>query len=388
MIEFVSAMKHVEIQGLSKIFGNTIGVEDVSFTMEEGQLVSLLGPSGCGKSTTLRCVAGLERPTTGEIYLGGELVSSAEEDIHITPQKRNIGMVFQSFALWPHKTVVENVMFGLEESPNVDMPKSQMREEASEYLELVDLEGYEDKSPRNLSGGEQQRVALARSLVYNPDIMLMDEPLSNLDAKLRKDARIWLKEFQNRTGITMLYVTHDQAEACALSDEMIVMSKGNIVQQGTPEEIFTRPKNEYVADFMGKGNLLDATIRRIDNGIAEVDMVTGGKIDVNTVNGSERTDGEEVIIAISPEEVSLANERTGETNRVKGKIVERLFYGDKSEYKVDLGDEDVIVMERMLVDLPVGEEVEVFFPPEKCALISAELSAQGPSIATSAGTVE
>jgi iron(III) transport system ATP-binding protein len=230
-------MYQVKVADLEKHYGDLVAIDGLTFGVEDGELVSLLGPSGCGKSTTLRCIAGLEKVTDGEVELAGKVVSSKTEDVHVPPADRNLGMVFQSFALWPNKTVLDNVRFGLRENDQVDMSKQEMDERAREFLELVDLQGYEQNNPRQLSGGEQQRVALARALVYDPDVLLLDEPLSNLDAKLRKEARIWLKQIQEETGVTTVYVTHDQAEASALSDRMIILNDGEIEQVGTPEEI-------------------------------------------------------------------------------------------------------------------------------------------------------
>jgi iron(III) transport system ATP-binding protein len=374
-------MEQVEVHSLAKHYEDVIAVNDLSFDVEKGELVSLLGPSGCGKSTTLRCIAGLEHVTDGEVYLAGESVSSADEETHVPPSERNLGMVFQSFALWPNKTVLKNVTFGLKENPRVDMPKEERKERAEEYLELVDLQGYEQKNPRELSGGEQQRVALARALVYDPDVLLLDEPLSNLDAKLRKEARIWLKQIQEETGVTTLYVTHDQAEASALSDRMIILNQGQIEQVGTPEEVFKHPTNKFVADFLGKENFLSGTTKVCsDRMVVETDI--GPALEIAKEDGV--TGDQSVTIAISPEEISIVDETTAvnDTNILNGKVIEKLFYGDKTELVVEISDVELVVVVIERVEEEKGDDVHLRLPPEKCALLSESSSNPVTSIGT------
>lgn len=366
-----SSMNKIEINHLVKRYGDLVAVNGLGFQVAEGELVSLLGPSGCGKSTTLRCIAGLERATEGEARLNGELVSSPEKDIHVAPSNRNLGMVFQSYALWPNKTVLENVMFGLQENDTIDMGSEEIKERSEEFLELVDLDGYEQNNPRQLSGGEQQRVALARALVYDPDVLLLDEPLSNLDAKLRREARIWLKQIQEETGVTTLYVTHDQAEASALSDRMIILNNGEIEQVGTPEEVFEKPDNRFVADFLGKSNFLTGTL---DNDGNQPHVQTNLEQSLTVRDDNSLPDGSEVSIAISPEEIILLSgdsSTTDNNNVVRGEIIEKLYYGDKTELIVDLGNDKevtVVVIER--VQKEEGDEVTLRFPSEKCAVIA------------------
>lgn len=364
-------MYQVEVSNLVKQYGDLVAINGLEFEVDEGELVSLLGPSGCGKSTTLRCIAGLERVTEGDVRLAGETVTSSEKDVHVQPADRNLGMVFQSFALWPNKTVLRNVMFGLEENNSIDMTMEEMKERGREYLALVDLDGYEDNNPRQLSGGEQQRVALARALVYDPDVLLLDEPLSNLDAKLRKEARIWLKQIQEETGVTTLYVTHDQAEASALSDRMIILNQGEIEQVGTPEEVFKQPKNHFVADFLGKENFLTGSINHVGE-TASVDTDLGKRLQVRT-NGTVPDEGE-VTIAISPEEIVLLDDDDPETmsdnNVISGEILEKLYYGDKTELVVDIGSTEVIVVVIETIEKQEGNEVNLQFPTDKCAVIA------------------
>ena len=363
-------MHQVKVDNLVKKYGDLVAVDGLDFEVEDGELVSLLGPSGCGKSTTLRCIAGLEKVTGGSVELAGSVVSSADDDIHVPPADRNLGMVFQSFALWPNKTVLNNVKFGLEENDKIEMTDEEMEERSREYLELVDLGGYEDNNPRQLSGGEQQRVALARALVYDPDVLLLDEPLSNLDAKLRKEARIWLKQIQEETGVTTVYVTHDQAEASALSDRMIILNDGQIEQVGTPEEVFERPDNRFVADFLGKENFLPGTFRR-KNGHPTVETDIGEIVQVR--DDGKGTDGEEATIAISPEEIHLLGDDSpdiGGDNMLRGTITEKLYYGDKTELVLDVEGEELIVVVIETVDKREGDEVVIRLPVEKCAVIA------------------
>ena len=363
-------MYQVKVEDLEKHYGDLVAINGLSFGVEDGELVSLLGPSGCGKSTTLRCIAGLEKVTGGEVELAGNIVSSSNEGIHVPPADRNLGMVFQSFALWPNKTVLDNVKFGLEENDQVDMTKEEMDERAREFLQLVDLQGYEDNNPRQLSGGEQQRVALARALVYDPDVLLLDEPLSNLDAKLRKEARIWLKQIQEETGVTTVYVTHDQAEASALSDRMIILNDGEIEQVGTPEEVFERPDNRFVADFLGKANFLGGSYH-VDGGRPTVRTQHGEEFDVREAD--DVREGEQVTIAISPEEIVLHEDGVPQgdgENVLSATIGEKLYYGDKTELVLEADGREITVIVIERVSKGEGDEVAISLPPQKCAVIA------------------
>ena len=255
-------MAGISIRGLSKSYGGDAGlaaVSDLSLDIADGQFVTLLGPSGCGKTTTLRLIAGFIAPDAGTIHADGRLVSSREQVV--PPEERGMGMVFQNYAVWPHKTVFENVVFGLKVR---GVAASEARARVKATLALVNLTGFEDRLPSELSGGQQQRVALARSLVVEPKILLLDEPLSNLDAKLRERMRSELKQLQRRTGITFVYVTHDQAEALALSDRIAVIHGGRLQQFGTPQEVYARPASRVVADFMGLVNLVPATVETVE----------------------------------------------------------------------------------------------------------------------------
>ncbi|WP_439623143.1 ABC transporter ATP-binding protein [Shinella sp.] len=265
----------LRLNNLQKSFGSFRAVESVSLNVGEGELVTLLGPSGCGKSTTLRCIAGLEGPTGGEIWLGDTCVYSAEKRLDLPPEKRRIGMVFQSYALWPHMTVAENVAYPLLRQK---LSKADREAQAMQALELVGLAHARDTSPGRLSGGQQQRIALARALASRCQILLFDEPLSNLDVRLREQLRGEIREIQQRLGITAIYVTHDQSEALAISDRIVVMDKGLIVQIDGPNELYSRPRTRFAASFLGSVNLLPATVA--DSG------VTGGLARYRTAAGA------------------------------------------------------------------------------------------------------
>jgi len=321
-------MAGIAIKGLSKSFGareKLAAVSDLTLSIKDNQFVTLLGPSGCGKTTTLRMIAGYIVPDVGTIHVDGKLVSSPEGVV--PPDARGMGMVFQNYAVWPHKTVYENVVFGLKLRR---MPKADAQRKVAEVLALVNLVGLEARYPNELSGGQQQRVALARSLVVEPEILLLDEPLSNLDAKLRERMRTELKVLQRRTGITFVYVTHDQAEALALSDQIAVIHSGRLQQYGTPQEVYAQPANRLVADFMGLVNLVSGTVTELAAGAAKID-IGGLLIEVMPPSGTSR--GERVDVAIRPENIRLA--KTNGTG-FRAKITERTFLGNISEYYATL----------------------------------------------------
>ncbi|HEU5018316.1 MAG TPA: ABC transporter ATP-binding protein, partial [Pseudolabrys sp.] len=248
-----SADRMVDLAHLQKRFGNEVAVNDVNLTIRRGEFVTLLGPSGCGKTTTLRCIAGLEHPDGGEITIGDEVVAAPARGIYLNPEERNIGMVFQSYAVWPHMTVFDNVAYGLRVR---HAPAPVTKERTTRALELVGLPHLADRYATKLSGGQRQRVALARAIVYEPRVILFDEPLSNLDAKLREQMRVELVRLQHEVGITSVYVTHDQSEALVMSDRVVVMDKGVIQQIGDPQTIYARPANTFVANFIGVANLM------------------------------------------------------------------------------------------------------------------------------------
>jgi len=287
----------ITIKNLTKRFGNVVAVDNVSLTIEPGAFLTLLGPSGCGKTTLLRCVAGLEDPDGGEIYIGDELVFSHPKGISLPPGQRDLGLVFQNYALWPHMKVDKNITFALEIQK---MSKEEMQKRVKESLAEVKMEGYEDRYPREMSGGQQQRIALARMLAYRPKVFLMDEPLSNLDARLRMDMRAELKRLHHVSGATTVYVTHDQVEALTMSSDIAVMKEGVLQQLDTPERIYRYPANLFVADFIGnpKVNLLDGVM----DGSSCVDL---GKFKI-PVNTQPTTASGQVVVAVRPEDITVS----------------------------------------------------------------------------------
>ena len=287
----------IVIKNLTKKFGDVVAVNDVNLEVEAGSFLTLLGPSGCGKTTLLRCISGLEDPDDGEILIGDQLVFSRSKGISLQPGQRDLGLVFQNYALWPHMTVYKNITFALEIQK---MSKEEMDKRVTESLAEVQMEGYKDRYPREMSGGQQQRIALARMLAYRPSVFLMDEPLSNLDARLRMDMRTELKRLHHDSGATTVYVTHDQVEAMTMSSQIAVMKLGVIQQLDTPDRVYHFPANLFVADFIGnpKVNLLDGFV------VAQ-DVVDAGHFNV-PVNTLDKTG--EVVIGIRPEDIIISTE--------------------------------------------------------------------------------
>jgi len=316
---------HVELVKLTKQFGDTTAVDDISVEIQAGEFFSLLGPSGCGKTTTLRMVAGFEEPTNGDILLDGKNVG------RLAPNKRNVNTVFQSYALFPFLNVADNVAFGLKYR---SLSKAEITKLVGEALELVQLSGYERRRPGQLSGGQQQRVALARALVLKPAVLLLDEPLGALDAKLRRALQVELKALQERVGITFLYVTHDQEEALTMSDRLAVMSNGRIAQLGAPREVYEEPADAYVADFLGVSNLMEATVVTPGDAAAPCRLKVG---DFELTAECGRLDATGAVkLAIRPERVHLKGyEETGE-NRVPGMVERVVFLGSATQVFVRL----------------------------------------------------
>jgi iron(III) transport system ATP-binding protein len=346
-------MAGITIRGLTKSYGgeaSLAAVGDLSLDVADGEFVTLLGPSGCGKTTTLRLIAGFIGPDAGTIHAGDKLVSSPEHVV--PPEARGMGMVFQNYAVWPHKTVYENVVFGLKLRR---VPAADARARVRAVLALVNLVGFEERLPSELSGGQQQRVALARSLVVEPGILLLDEPLSNLDAKLRERMRGELKELQRRTGITFVYVTHDQAEALALSDRIAVMQQGRLVQFGTPREVYERPASRQVADFMGLVNLVRATVAAADGTRLTLTTAAGT---IEAESGLTLRPGTGVEVAIRPENVHLGAPDGSAAGRAR--IADCTFLGSLMEYQVALTDGTQLrVQTHPSLRFAVGDEVAV-----------------------------
>ncbi|MBC9175845.1 ABC transporter ATP-binding protein [Pseudoroseomonas ludipueritiae] len=296
-------MADLTIQGLTKRFGGVTAVEGVDLHVADGEFVTLLGPSGCGKSTTLAAVAGLDRADGGRIQVGKTVYFDAAKGIYLPPEARNCGLVFQSYALWPHMTVADNVAFPLTLRK---VPGAEQKRRIEEVLALVEMERFAGRYPHELSGGQQQRVALARTLVYRPAILLLDEPLSNLDAKLRDRARAWLAELRTRLGLTTIYVTHDQIEALSLSDRIVVMNGGRIAQIGTPQEIYEHPADPFVADFIGTTNFLPARVlgEAGAGGRTLLELSDGQRLEAITERPAAA--GSKVTIAFRPEQMQVA----------------------------------------------------------------------------------
>jgi iron(III) transport system ATP-binding protein len=316
-------MAGIVLDSVTKTFGRATemaAVNDVSLDIADNQFVTLLGPSGCGKTTTLRLIAGYLTPDAGSIRIDGRIMSSPQSVV--PPEDRGMGMVFQNYAVWPHKTVFENVVFGLRVRK---VAKDEARRKVEAMLALVNLAGLEDRLPSQLSGGQQQRVALARSLVVEPRILLLDEPLSNLDAKLRERMRTELKQLQRRTGITFIYVTHDQAEALALSDRIAVMDRGRLQQVATPQEVYARPANRVVADFMGNINVLPA--RAVAGGLSLDD---GLRLALDLPAGIAA--GDAVDLVVRPENIVL----NGSESALSGTVTDRTYLGNLCEYDIRL----------------------------------------------------
>jgi iron(III) transport system ATP-binding protein len=327
----------IEVRGLTKRFeGRAVtrnAVDRIDLEVPEGRLVTLLGPSGCGKTTTLRLIAGLERPDAGEIRIGGKLVCSPEQGVYIGVHQRPIGVVFQSYAVWPHMTAVENVMFPLR-SGQKRLPKAEARRKAMESLELVGLADLADRPAPALSGGQQQRISLARALTREPKVLLLDEPLSNLDAGLRDRVRDEIRAVQQRLGITTVFVTHDQDEALAVSDEVILMDQGRMVERGRAQDIYARPREEFTARFMGISNSLPGTVHSCDRDLADIELPQGR---LRCLAAEQLTEGSRVNVFIRPESLSLS--RKDSTGRGwKGTVQFSIYHGDCWDYHVQVGD--------------------------------------------------
>ena len=323
-------MAEIRFQNVVKRFGDVTVIPGFSATVADGEFLTLLGPSGCGKTTMLRILAGFEKVTEGEVWLGDKLVSSTTE--HVPPEKRDIGMVFQSYAVWPHMNVFDNVAYPLRIRKS---PKQEVEQRVMRALEMVHLNGLEKRMPSQLSGGQQQRVALARAVVAEPKMLLLDEPLSNLDAKLRETMRFEIKEIQRRLGITVLYVTHDQTEAMAMSDRIIVMNKGVIEQEEPPAQIYDQPHSRFVADFVGLVNFLEATVISPDGTIrVGEDLV----LKVELPAGQHQR----VLAAIRPEHILLRRDGGG-PGCMKGTVARRFYLGDRIDYFIQTSGGEVRV---------------------------------------------
>jgi iron(III) transport system ATP-binding protein len=357
---FIMNKKGVNIKELSKIYVGSNNnefkaVDDISVDIKAGEFVTLLGPSGCGKTTTLRMIAGFEIPTSGEIYLGGDKINN------LPPDKRDTAMVFQTYALFPHYNIYDNIAYGLKLKK---LSKEEIKEKAAKIIDLVGLNGMETRYPNQLSGGQQQRVALARALVMEPGVLLFDEPLSNLDAKLRVYMRTEIRKIQKKVGITAVYVTHDQSEAMSLSDRIIIMNKGKIEQVGTPKEVYYTPSTEFVADFIGTANFINAEIVTSEDGIADI-SIYGKKMSI-PYKGSKKA-GEKCRLVLRPEAVELGRE-----GLLKATVTLSTFMGSYQDYVVKVGDTEVKIQDNNPQGRDVfieGEEVMIKFNPYNVHII-------------------
>jgi iron(III) transport system ATP-binding protein len=348
----------VIVTDLTKRFGHVEAVSGVSFRVRSGEFLTLLGPSGCGKTTTLRMIAGLERPDGGQIRIGQRLLSDAPKAVFVPPEKRHMGMVFQTYAIWPHMTVFQNVAFPLEEQR---LKSADIRERVIRMLKMVGLEAYANAPAPNLSGGQQQRVALARALVTDPEVLLLDEPLSNLDARLREQMRFEIRETQARLGITTIFVTHDQLEAMTMSDQVIVMHAGRIEQHGSPRDVYDRPLNRRVMDFLGQVNHLPGEVRRIGGSLYA--MYADGERLAVPIDSDSWQPGEPVSLAFRSESVSLG---PPDGRGLLGTVAAATFVGSAIEYIVKVGENRVRVAAPAHDTAAVGDDVELLISP--CAV--------------------
>jgi iron(III) transport system ATP-binding protein len=328
----VASIRLVSLRKVFEFRGQRVRAADgVSLEAPEGKILTLLGPSGCGKTTVLRCIAGLERPDDGEIWFGEQVMFSRAQGIYLPPERRNIGMVFQSYAIWPHLTVFENVAYPLRVRR---LPPGEIRKRVEAALELVGLGGLADRPAPLLSGGQQQRVALARALVYEPQVLLLDEPLSNLDAKVREQVREELRGLQRSLGITTVYVTHDQVEALSLSDVVAVMREGQVEEVGTPQQLYERPRTRFVAEFVGTTNLFEGRLVARNGQVAVVET-DWGRLQVQLEEGGVSWGGRGGV-GSRPEHVGVESEPTGDVNMVEGRVLSALFEGTVMRYRIAL----------------------------------------------------
>jgi iron(III) transport system ATP-binding protein len=359
-------MAFIEIRNLFKRFKNVVAVNHVELEVNQGEMLTLLGPSGCGKTTTLRCIAGLETPEEGDIVIDGKPMLS---EGFVQPSKRGIGMVFQNYAVWPHMRVFSNIVYGLKLQK---ISRQSIQERARQVLELVGLTGLENRYPAQLSGGQQQRVALARALVRNPKVLLLDEPLSNLDAKLREKMRFEIKSLVRRMGITSVYVTHDQAEAMVISDRIAVMESGDVVQIGTAQEIYERPANRFVADFIGTMNFMSGEVVQILQDTDDVYVRTefSDKMLCKTSNMKETAPGKKVYASIRPEDVEVFTEPPqNRENLFKGTIAHKAYLGNFLYFFVSVDGTMIRVQIPHHMPQEEGQELYLFLNPQKCMIL-------------------
>ncbi len=360
-------MAELMIQGLVREFGAHRVLHEIDLTVKDGEFLTLLGPSGCGKSTTLAAVAGLDQPDGGRIALGTRVFFDAGTRTFVPPERRNIGLVFQSYALWPHMTVRENLDLPLKLRK---LGKKERADRIAEALDLVEMSPFADRHPHALSGGQQQRVALARTLVYQPDLLLLDEPLSNLDAKLRERARVWLRHLQQRLGVTTIYVTHDQEEALALSDRIAVMNQGHIVQLGDPHTIYNTPVDPFIADFIGSSNFLSGTVAARGEGVVTITLVGGAQLTVESARLFQP--GDAVSLSVRPERIEILEPSSPiAENILQAQIEEVTFLGSHHVVQASSGGAQFRVESR---GMPPAGDVRVHIPRDAAIVFPASVS--------------
>jgi iron(III) transport system ATP-binding protein len=356
------------VTGLRKLYASGSGIEEASFALSPGHFFTLLGPSGCGKTTTLRCIAGLEEPDAGNIRVGGAVFFDAERGISVPLNRREIGMVFQSYAIWPHMTVFENVAFPLRVAKDRSYNRAETERLVGDALAIVDLDGFGDRSATQLSGGQQQRVALARAIVRQPKLLLLDEPLSNLDAALREEMRNELKRLQQQLGVTTIYVTHDQTEALEMSDTIAVMNRGRIVQMGSPREIYFHPRDAFVAGFVGTTNLLSGMVQA--DGVVQL---TGGET-LRCMLPDHAQPGQAVAVSVRPETIVLVDGEMGgavDANRMTGIVEQASFIGNMTRYGIRVGGLLMQVYAPPTARPVIGDTAMLAFPPDAAVAVPA-----------------
>jgi iron(III) transport system ATP-binding protein len=356
-------MPGVSLRELTRRYGDVAAVANLSLDVKPGELVALLGPSGCGKTTTLRLVAGFLKPEAGEIWVGDRCLSS--RIAVVAPERRRMAMIFQSYALWPHMTVTQNVAYGLRFKSGVARAERDRR--VAEMLRVVQLAGYEQRYPGELSGGQQQRVAVARALVVEPEILLLDEPLSNLDANLREEMRFEIRRLHEEFGITTLYVTHDQAEAMVISDRIAVLERGRVAQIGTADELFHQPRTRFVAEFIGKTNVIDGMA-------VKSDAVAHGALTLRVASGG-LVPGAQVVLSIRPHQIELVaptDAKDAGANALRGTVERASFLGESVDYQVAVADSDVVlrVAAPAVKRLREGEAVGLRIDPAACIVLA------------------
>jgi len=351
----------IRLENLTKKFSDVVAVDNVNLTIEDAEILTLLGPSGCGKTTTLRCIAGFVKPDGGEVYFGDKRVTELE------PEKRGIGMVFQSYALWPHMTVFDNLGFGLKIR---HVPSSEIKSRVERALDLVRLGTLGQRFPRQLSGGQQQRVALARALVMEPSVLLLDEPLSNLDAKLREEMRFEIKDLQRRLKITTVYVTHDQAEALVLSDRIALMNQGKLVQVSSPRELYDKPRDKFIASFIGLAAFIEGIVESFDLEKSVAVVATSDNLKIH-VHAKDIKKGQEVTISVRPEHIRLVDaENVGGPNTFEGHVEQLAYLGNIVDYRIKVGNWIVRAQTGTDQVYQSGQKVGVWFNPERVSLVT------------------